>query len=268
MKLVRNEKLLFAAKRINLDISEISYGYLDDEWNNENLCAAFTRVYIPIKGEGQLCFGGRRMRLLPGRIYVVPSGLEFSSECADRLEKIYVHLILTRPDGGDLFSELGEVVELQGMERRVERIRALYKEPTLEAVLQLKTVLYEVLIEALSQHPTSAPPLVPYSRTVQMALSYIDAHLSAHLRIDEIAAALFVSSMALQRRFKREVGRPIGRYIDESLMTRAERVLLESARSIREISEELGYCDQFYFSRCFTAAHGIGPRAFRLAHRV
>ena len=268
MKLVKNEDLLYAAKRINLEISEISYGYLDSEWNNENLCASFTRIYVPLSGEGSIRFGQTSLLLCPGNIYVVPSGLNFSSECLDRMEKIYIHLTLTHPDGSDVFSGIHHPLVLSDAADAIRTIRDLYHVPKLTSVLRLRTVLLELLLAALEREIPDSEPIRSYAPITKAALAYIDSHLSADLSIDTLAKELIVSRQTLQKRFRDDLGKPIGKYIDESLMARAERALLDTSATVKEISDSLGYCDQFYFSRRFTETHGVSPKRFRLAHRV
>ncbi len=46
-------------------------------------------------------------------------------------------------------------------------------------------------------------------------------------------------------------------------MARARELLLTTDRSIADIAEEVGYPDQFYFSRQFQAVTGSSPRHFR-----
>lgn len=268
MELVRNEKLLYATRKINLDIQEISYGYLDSEWTNENLCAAFTRIYIPLSGEGRIRYGDTALTLSPGNIYLVPSGLSFSSECEERMEKIYIHLTLTHPDGSDVFFGVPRALVLAHATQEIERIQELYHSLDLSSVLQLKTLLSSLLLRALALCRPIYGSIRPYSEVTQAALSYIEDHLSAQLGIREIAEALFISPLALQKAFRSDLGKPIGTYMNDSLMARAERELLDTTRSIKEISERLGYCDQFYFSRRFSQTHGINPRKFRLERRV
>ena len=268
MRLVRNEELLFAAKRINLDISEISYGYLDADWNKEEISTAFTRVYIPLLGEGRVRYGAKELSLRPGHIYVIPSGLAFTGECDDRLEKIYIHLTLSHPNGSDILAGIGEPLVLEKVDREIEDICTLYHRMELSSVLRLKNLLFELLLAALEKAPAHAAPLSPYSPTTKAALAYIDERLSARLTIEEISSAIFVSRLVLQRCFRTDLGKPIGKYIDEHLMLLAERALLDSDESVKEISDRLGFCDQFYFSRRFTETHGVSPKRFRLAHRV
>lgn len=263
MELIRNEELLYVGKRVNLEIDEIRYGLLDNEWNLQNLRASFTRVYFPLEGEGILTFGDETVTIRKGNIYIVPSELNFSGFCPKYLNKIYVHLTLRHPDGSDLLAGIDHCLVLPDTEGRIAEVERLYATPDLRSVLRLKQLLYEILLDALAIAPTRDLSIKSYSKTTKAVLSYIDEHLHASLTIDEIASALFLSKLALQKKFREELGKPIGTYVDDCLMARAERELLDPSRSIKEISDELGFCDQFYFSRKFTATHGMSPRKFR-----
>lgn len=269
MGTIRNEEMLYAQKNINLEISEISYGLLDSSWNLKNLRAAFTRVYFPLKGSGFITIGEEQIELLPHRIYVVPAGLNFSCECENSLEKIYVHLNLTHPDGSDIFSGIGSCLILTNEQSRIEQIIDLYNKKDISSVLRFKLLLYEILLDALALPSIHLAPLAEYSKHTKAAIAYIDSHLSATLTIDEIASALFISKLLLQKNFKSDLGKPIGQYIDDRLMARAERELLDESRSIRQISDRLGFCDQFYFSRRFSQTHdSLSPMRFRQLHRT
>ncbi|MBQ9085780.1 MAG: helix-turn-helix transcriptional regulator [Clostridia bacterium] len=268
MKLCINEELTYAEKRIRMELIEISYGFLDPSWKIENLRAAFTRVYVPLEGEGILYFGDRTVHLRPGKIYVVPSQLNFSCSCPEYLNKIYVHLTLTRPDGEDVFAGLDTCLILENCEARAAEMEALYNGNDLRSALRLKLLLYGILDDALAQTPCQNLPIRSYSEYTKDALAYIDSHLSAGLTIGEISSALFISKLVLQKNFKADIHKSIGAYIDDCLMKSAEQELLNRNLSIKEISDRLGFCDQFYFSRRFSEFHGISPKKFRQMHGV
>ena len=268
MSIKRNEEMLYAQKKINLKISEISYGFLDSSWNLTNLRAAFTRIYLPIRGSGFITVGRERIELIPGQIYIIPAGLNFSSECPHALEKIYVHLNLTHPDGSDVLSGVRSCLILPDTQGRVAQAQELYGQTDVCSILRFKLLLYEILLDALCLPVVDLAPLAEYSKLTQDAIAYVDRHLSASVTIDEIASALFVSRLLLQKSFKSDLGKPIGRYIDDRLMAKAERELLDETRSIKQISDGLGFCDQFYFSRRFSQTHdGLSPSHFRQLHR-
>ena len=264
----KKHQLLYVENHIRMEISEISYGSLDPSWNFKNLRAAFTRIYLPLRGMGRISYGNTTVELLPGHIYVIPAGLSFSCSCPKVLDKIFIHLTLTHPNGSDVFSGISSCLILEDLDSTAERIAELCEHHDVSSILNLKLLLYGILDRALKHSNSEQVPIKEYSECTKAALAYIDAHLCAGLSIGEIASSLFVSKLALQKHFKKDVEKPLGTYIDSCLMARAERLLLNQELTIKEISEKLGFCDQFYFSRRFSESHGISPSSFRKAHRV
>ena len=95
----------------------------------------------------------------------------------------------------------------------------------------------------------------------------IEKNLSINLTVNDIADKLFVSPSAVRKKFKEEMGISIGKYIDDSIMNAAENDVRNSNMSIHQISEKLGFCDQFYFSRRFSQKFGIAPMHYRKVQR-
>ena len=94
-------------------------------------------------------------------------------------------------------------------------------------------------------------------------IRYIQSNLSARLSVQMLAERLFVSKSFLSDKFRGEVGVPLGKYIDDQLMASAQWQLLRTDASIGEISNNLGFCDQFYFSRRFKQLCGETPLQYR-----
>ena len=88
-----------------------------------------------------------------------------------------------------------------------------------------------------------------YSPEVLKATKFISRNLSIQLKAADIAACLFISESKLTKEFKAETGMTIGKYTDALIFSRAEFLLSKTNHSIKSISNELGFCDQFYFAR-------------------
>jgi len=267
MKVLAKDELLYLDRQIRMELVEISYGFLDQGWKFRHLRAAFTRIYFPLEGKGFLTFGERRVELKPGKIYVIPSGLDFSCSCPEYLNKVFVHLNLTHPNGSDAFSGIGSCLILED-EGLSEQMADLCDRHDLHSVLRLKLLLLGVLERALSNALPARTELKRYGEITKAALAYIESHLRADLRIQDVADALFVSRAVLQKSFREDLEKSIGKYIDACLMARAELLLLDRELSVKEVGERLGFCDQFYFSRKFSQTHGISPRVFRQLNRA
>ena len=94
----------------------------------------------------------------------------------------------------------------------------------------------------------------------------LDTHFAAHWSVADYAATLAVSPTHLSRLAKQATGRPASRLIEERLIREARRNLVYTNLPVSTIAYELGFDDPAYFSRVFSRATGLSPRAFRANH--
>lgn len=106
-----------------------------------------------------------------------------------------------------------------------------------------------------------------YPDCVTNALRFIEQHLSVSLTVEQVSTAVFASPHTLAHKFKSEMGVPLGQYVDGLVLFKAEQLLLESDLPLSTISESLGFCDQFYFSRRFRERFGVPPLQYRKQHQ-
>ena len=198
-----------------------------------------------------------------GDICIIPPSFDFGYRCDTQLEKLYCHANLLRYDRTDLLADLGRPILLKNRAREINEAADCWRRGDLASALALKELLYATLCEALSLAGAGRERIRTYSALIRGAVSYIDKHLHARLSAAEIAAELFVSESRLQKLFRAEMGVPIGQYIATRVLALAEEQLRLTSRTIPEISDALGYCDRFYFSRLFRAHFGVAPATYR-----
>jgi AraC-like DNA-binding protein len=79
----------------------------------------------------------------------------------------------------------------------------------------------------------------------------------------DYAEALHISPKALGKLVKTHLGKTVTELIRERLLRHAKWQLLHTLRPVKEIAWEIGFSDEFYFSRLFKQASGCSPKAFR-----
>ncbi len=72
-----------------------------------------------------------------------------------------------------------------------------------------------------------------------------------------------VSDAHLARACRRHLGLSPSQYLNRCRVARAERLLAGGGLGLAAIAERVGFSDADYFRRCFTAAHGLSPAAWR-----
>jgi AraC family transcriptional activator of pobA len=91
----------------------------------------------------------------------------------------------------------------------------------------------------------------------------VEAHHLEHWSVADYAQALAVTPTHLSRITRQASGQPASRLIDERLMREARRQLVYTNLQVATIAYALGFADPGHFSRVFSRATGLSPRAFR-----
>ena len=236
----------------------------DETWHQEPLYAPYSRLYYVLDGAGMLITEHEEMPLEPGYAYLAPCGLKYGFYGKDSVTKLFFHVQLpSTVDGSDVFSYCNHFIRMVYPCEDIKQMMRWYQSNDEAELLSLKGELYKTVSEAMRLARSELSPTRGGSPFVTAAITYIRSHLYAGLTVREIADALFCSKSKLSALFQRELGQSIARYIDDLLMSEAQTMLLYSSKSIGEISESLGFCDQFYFSRRFSKRFSVSPSLFR-----
>ena len=100
-------------------------------------------------------------------------------------------------------------------------------------------------------------------RRIGAALELIHANLHERMSIAELARAVNLSRWRFCHLFKTEMSLSPSVYIGTLRMLEAEKMLLETFLSVKEIRAELGNLDRTHFSRAFKKFCGLPPAQFR-----
>lgn len=95
------------------------------------------------------------------------------------------------------------------------------------------------------------------------AADYVRANIFTHIRLADIAQCVCMSADHLNAVFKAQTGKTIMQYHEECRTEAGKCLLTDGKRSINSIAAELGYYDQYHFSKAFKKATGLSPSALR-----
>lgn len=123
--------------------------------------------------------------------------------------------------------------------------------------LRLELLLLSVLTDQTLPRMNNSPD---YMKIV----SYLSANLHRNLTLEIIAEELNMSVSNLKLIFSKYAGMGVIHYFNQQKIHKAT-ALLKTGRSVREISEMLGYSSQSAFSTSFKTITGFPPSAFRNA---
>ena len=91
---------------------------------------------------------------------------------------------------------------------------------------------------------------------------YIMNHINSSLTINEICDKFAISRSSLQALFKRNLDVSPKHYINNIKLEQSKILLKNSARTVSEVSDMLGFASIHYFSRKFKLQYGIAPSEY------
>lgn len=246
-------------------------GYADfgSNWNSNVVNPSFARLYYILESDGWYETSEGRFPLQAGYCYLLPSLFSFRCGCETKMRQFFFHITLLDENDQDvlpfLTSPLTRSIPVQKTEYFFQIMRD--KKLTPSRTLLLHSRLLETLSGLFETRHVSFPAR-EYSPCVKNALSYIQKNISARLTLEEVTVHCFVSQTTLSRHFRQELGITVGRYIDNMVFAQAQCMLRNPNLSIAQISDVLGFCDQFYFSSRFRQRYHVSPQVYRRSDSI
>lgn len=139
-----------------------------------------------------------------------------------------------------------------------------FQEVVAPNVLPLERVcrLQSVLASALTDYQRD-PATARDEQWLAQACALLDADVQKTLYVEQVALRLGFSSETFRKKFARLAGTPPWRYRMTRVIEHACRLVHEGRFTNREIATQLGFNDEFHFSRRFKQITGRSPKQFR-----
>ncbi len=100
-------------------------------------------------------------------------------------------------------------------------------------------------------------------RILEKACDYIQKNYSKKLTLDSVAKEIYISPFYLCHLYKEELNTTFGEYLTRTRINAAKKLLQDSHLSLAQISLDVGYPDQSYFTKVFKKIEKVTPRTFR-----
>ena len=135
------------------------------------------------------------------------------------------------------------------------------------AVMRFLNILYELSLcpgaRTLATSSYAKIAVEDDSRRILKVKNYIYKNYMDELRLPQLAELAGMSASAFSRFFKLHTGRNLSDYIIDIRLGYAARKLVDTNRSISEISFECGFNNLSNFNRIFKRKKGCAPSEFR-----
>jgi len=91
------------------------------------------------------------------------------------------------------------------------------------------------------------------------AMNYIEINYMKNISIEEIADMCGINRSYFGKLFHDYMGLSPQEFLLQYRMSKASKLLLLSDKSVEQIGKEVGYENQFHFSRAFKSVYGVSP---------
>ena len=227
-------------------------------------------IELVASGCGRLELAGTTRDLVPGLVFTYGPGTGHAiSAAADRPPgKWFIDLVGADVPG--LLAHSGLAPGTSGLIDLASPARPLFdlivdtgrrSRPADDAVL---VALAQALVLTLAHpKPVGTQDAIHAQAAYERCRSWIEEHAEAGAGIREAAVALSLSTAYISRLFRRFDRVTPGVHARRVRLRLAADRLVASAQPIQEIAAAAGYADAFHFSRAFSRAFGLSPRAYR-----
>ena len=237
----------------------------------ERGCPEVIFIYCA-EGNGWCEIGGRRHEVTKNQLLVIPASTPHVYGAGPKVPwtihwfhavgsnvPFYLERLGVTPErpvvplGGDvqLFSLFEEVLE--GLEHGFTMTHLIYAAHSLSHLMGL--ILRHK--EEFSYGQADA------RERITKSVEFMKGHVREPLKVATLAALVNLSRSHYTTLFHRVTGYAPLSYLNHLRMQRAVQLLNTTNLSIKQVSEQLGFSDQFYFSRAFRKMHNHSPSEHR-----
>lgn len=166
--------------------------------------------------------------------------------------QMYIKFIFT-----ELIRDIYEQMQAVGSEEMKADVEKVYHSGNLNSICDvIEECIHKFEKDCLSRDGNARSD-------VERIRQYIQYHVDEDLRIDQLAARVYLSQTYLSYIFKKETGMTISRYIRQCRMEKAKELLTTTDMKIVQVCEKVGFSNVSYFCQSFREYTGMSPEKYR-----
>lgn len=265
------------------------------EWNYRNVNNPYSRIYYVTEGAGTIRHNDQTYPIRPGNLYLIPCYTTVDMTCEDHFTHYYVHFTSRLQTGLDILSmfECGcqvltasrcghttlfdrllelnpgrELIEYDAKkpiyQQVLNRAVDLDREKTLSDILETNAIIRQLLSVFFQDYSSSQ-----FEKTLcglkrfETVLEYIQQHLDKPIAVGQLAKIANLNPTYFSNLFSKLMGGPPLHYINKRRIEKAQELLMGTHETLYTIARQVGFTDEYYFSRIFKKNVGISPDYYR-----
>ncbi len=145
---------------------------------------------------------------------------------------------------------------------RFESLLSMYRSSEPQERAYMNAFLYRLLLD-IRYEAEASRPVAPQTLRTRQLKQLMENLVSSPFSAQEVEERMGLSYKHLSFCFKEETGMTLQEYHTKLRMERAALLLRRGGLSIRQISEQLGFAEPFYFTTVFKKQMGCCPSEYR-----
>jgi AraC-like DNA-binding protein/ligand-binding sensor protein len=137
-------------------------------------------------------------------------------------------------------------------------VQSVSKAKNVDKLIVLLRNFFERFILLSQQAPKDQDGIL-----IDRATTYLEEHLRENLTRESVARAVGVSASHFSRLIREKKGRTFTDLLNQYRIERASKLLVRTSKTLAEIANDSGFCDQSYFSKVFRRYKDMSPAKFR-----
>lgn len=227
-----------------------------------------------IDGGGNIHLNGIDYELYPNTYFILPKGIphRYSSDENNPWSIYWIHftgLISENIYERSLQEGLPAVHHIPYDENRImlfEQVYSILEHSFEEKEMEIMNISLLQFISSLIYYK-EANPAIYNTDSVSNSILFMKQHLDKKFGIEELSKQQNISVSHYSRSFKQKTGTSPINYFNQLKIQKSCQYLYFTDRSIKEICNELGFDDQYYFSRLFRNIIGVSPSIYKKRHK-
>ncbi|AFA50093.1 AraC family transcriptional regulator [Acetobacterium woodii] len=228
------------------------------------------------EGNSHIVIGENRYSIKKGMLFYIPPGVQQTIEPRTQNPEHYmtIHFSGSRmvlgPDGIWKYREniqtlqqpsAQEITDYIPVKELFEKLLDTWndKGPSYEFISG--TLLRQLLI-LVSQNNKMQSKNYAISLKISQIIEYMRQNTNRKITLEELSGIVGLSTFYLSRTFKEVTGYPVIAYFNKMKIDKAKELLIEGNKKVKDVAYELGYTNEFYFSRIFKRIEGLSPKEF------
>ncbi len=146
----------------------------------------------------------------------------------------------------------------------VENIYYQWNSPVKKQKLRAQAGIYELFYLIFNEPVKDQFDLLD---KLEQSRKYMQTHYREEIKVSSLASQLDISTKYYMELFRKFYATSAMQYLTDLRMEAARRMLAGNKTAIRAVAKEVGYKDEFYFSRRFKQENGVSPTLFMQSRR-